>query len=62
VSGVPDFDRATHKQLLASVRAIAGINVTRVSDGQIRENWTVIDMLGMFQQLGRVSAPGATAG
>jgi steroid delta-isomerase-like uncharacterized protein len=106
MSGVPDFDRATHKQLLASFRAafpdlrvsvedliaegdrvvnrgtysgthrgpfqgipptgkpftVAGINVSRVADGQVKEDWTVIDMLGMLQQLGIVPAPGVAAG
>jgi steroid delta-isomerase-like uncharacterized protein len=103
MSGVPPFDRATHKQLLAAFRAafpdqrvaiedliaegdkvvnratysgthrgefqgiaptgkrftIAGINVSRIADGKVVEDWTVLDMLGMLQQLGAVPAPGS---
>ena len=105
MSGAPDFDRAAHKQLMASFRAafpdlrvrveeliaegdkvvnrgtysgthrgafqgiaptgksfeIAGINVSRIADGKVAEDWTVIDMLGMLRQLGVVPAPGAPA-
>jgi steroid delta-isomerase-like uncharacterized protein len=103
MSGVPPFDRAAHKQLLAAFRAafpdqrvaiedliaegdkvvnratysgthrgefqgiaptgkrftIAGINVSRIADGKVVEDWTVLDMLGMLQQLGAVPAPGS---
>jgi steroid delta-isomerase-like uncharacterized protein len=106
MSGVPTFDRATHKQLLAAFRGafpdlritiedliaegdkvanratysgthrgafqglaptgkrftIAGINVSRIADGKVVEDWTVLDMLGMLQQLGAVPAPGPAAG
>jgi predicted ester cyclase len=40
---------------------IDGINVSRVANGQVVEDWTVLDMLGMLQQLGAMPAP-ASAG
>ena len=93
--GVPPFDRATHKQLLAALRAafpdqqvtiedliaegdkvvnratdtgthrgefqgiaptgkrftISGMNISRIADGKVVEDWTVLDMLGMLQQI-----------
>ena len=35
------------------------IDVVRISDGQVVEHWSVGDNLGMMQQLGVVSQPGA---
>lgn len=105
MTGVPRFDRQTHKQLLLSFRAafpdqqvtiedliaegdkvvnratytgthrgdfqgipatgkrftISGVNISRVADGKIVEDWTVLDMLGMLQQLGAIPQP-ETAG
>jgi steroid delta-isomerase-like uncharacterized protein len=102
MSGVPPFDRATHKQLLATFRAafpdqrvtiedliaegdkvvnrttfsgthqgefqgiaptgkritITSISVSRITNGKVVEDWTVLDMLGMLQQLGVVPTPG----
>jgi steroid delta-isomerase-like uncharacterized protein len=96
--GVPPFDRATHKRLLAAFRAafpdqqvtiedliaegdkvvnratytgthrgefqgiaptgkrftISGMNISRIADGKVVEDWTVLDMLGMLQQIGAI--------
>ena len=102
MSGVPDFDREAHKQLLATFRVafpdmrmtiedliaegdkvvnrttfsgthrgefqgiaptgkrvtISSISVSRIANGKVVEDWTVLDMLGMMQQLGVVPTPG----
>jgi steroid delta-isomerase-like uncharacterized protein len=99
--GVPNFDQATHKQLLAAFRAafpdqrvtiddlivegdkvvnratysgthrgefqgvpptgkrftISGINISRVANGRIVEDWTVLDQPGMLQQVGVIPTP-----
>ncbi len=34
------------------------INILRVANGKIAENWAQVDMLGLMQQLGAVPAPG----
>jgi len=34
------------------------IDILRVTDGQMREHWNVVDMLGLIQQLGGVPIPG----
>ena len=34
------------------------IDVWRVADGKLVENWVKMDMLGTMQQLGAVPAPG----
>jgi steroid delta-isomerase-like uncharacterized protein len=39
-----------------------GINLVRVADGRIAEEWVVFDALGMLQQLGAIPAPGQAAG
>jgi steroid delta-isomerase-like uncharacterized protein len=101
MSGVPDFDRAMHRQLLGAFReafpdlqvtiedliaegdrvvsrstyrgthlgmfqgipptgrtfTIGGIDISRVVDGKVVEDWMVLDMLGMLQQLGVIPAP-----
>jgi steroid delta-isomerase-like uncharacterized protein len=44
---------ATGKQV-----RVAYIDVWRVEDGKLVENWVRLDMLGMMQQLGAVPAPG----
>ncbi len=36
---------------------ISGMNITRIADDMIVEDWTVLDMLGMLQQIGAVPAP-----
>jgi steroid delta-isomerase-like uncharacterized protein len=36
---------------------IAGINVSRIADGKVVEDWTVLDMLSMLQQIGALPAP-----
>jgi steroid delta-isomerase-like uncharacterized protein len=38
---------------------VTGITISRIADGQIAEEWTVWDTLGMLQQLGAVPAPTA---
>ena len=37
--------------------AVDAISIFRVSDGQIHEEWTVWDALGLLQQVGAVPAP-----
>ncbi len=41
---------------------IAGMNVFRIEDGKIAENWPQLDMLSLMQQLGVVPPPGQGAG
>jgi steroid delta-isomerase-like uncharacterized protein len=38
------------------------IDVWRVADGKLVENWVKLDELGLMQQLGAVPAPGQTTG
>ncbi len=41
---------------------ITGINIVRIADGRIVEEWVVFDQLGLMQQLGVIPSPGqATA-
>jgi steroid delta-isomerase-like uncharacterized protein len=37
---------------------IDGIDMLRIADGQLAEHWTVVDMLGLMQQLGAVPSQG----
>jgi steroid delta-isomerase-like uncharacterized protein len=46
--GIP----ATGKQI-----AMTGMNIVRISNGMIAENWGEQDTLGMMQQLGAIPAP-----
>jgi steroid delta-isomerase-like uncharacterized protein len=48
---------ATGKQV-----AVAGMDLTRWSNGKAVEHWGVQDALGMLQQLGKIPAPGGAAG
>jgi len=43
---------ATGKQL-----TVPGLVLSRLQDGMIVEEWEILDMLGMFQQLGVVTLP-----
>ena len=43
----------TGKQVLLS-----GIDIQRIADGKVAENWVNLDVLGMLQQLGVVTSPG----
>jgi len=36
---------------------VHGMVISRLKDGKIIEEWEILDMLGMFQQLGVVSLP-----
>lgn len=36
---------------------VQGINIFRFEDGRVAETWTVVDNLGMMQQLGVIPAP-----
>jgi steroid delta-isomerase-like uncharacterized protein len=42
--------------------AIGAINIHRVSEGRIVEQWVNSDTLGLMQQLGAIPAPAATSG
>jgi predicted ester cyclase len=37
---------------------IQGISFARMENGQIAEDWTLIDQMGILQQLGIVPPPG----
>jgi steroid delta-isomerase-like uncharacterized protein len=37
---------------------IGGINVSRIANGRIVEDWTILDQLGMLQQLGVIPTSG----
>jgi steroid delta-isomerase-like uncharacterized protein len=39
---------------------IAAMTIQRIADGKIVEGWTILDVLGMMQQIGVVPAPGQT--
>jgi steroid delta-isomerase-like uncharacterized protein len=39
---------------------VTGINIYRIADGKIVEQWRAWDALGMLQQLGLVPMPGAS--
>lgn len=36
-----------------------GISIYRVEDGKIARDWTVVDMMGIMQQIGAVPEPGS---
>jgi steroid delta-isomerase-like uncharacterized protein len=38
--------------------AFSAINIFRIADGKIAENWPQVDMMGLMQQLGVVPVPG----
>jgi len=38
--------------------AFQGINIFRLANGKIAENWPQVDMMGLMQQLGPVPTPG----
>lgn len=48
VMGIP----ATGKEV-----TVHGMVISRLEDGKIIEEWEILDMLGMFQQLGVISLP-----
>ena len=56
--------RGTHTGQLMGVPptdtqvTMTGIQIVRVADGRIAENWVNFDALGMLQQLGVIPAPG----
>ena len=56
--------RGTHRGALSGIpptgKAIVstGINIHRIADGKIAEQWAEYDMLGLLQQLGVVPSPG----
>jgi steroid delta-isomerase-like uncharacterized protein len=37
---------------------ITGMNIVRIAQGQLAENWGEVDMLGLLQQLGALPTPG----
>lgn len=38
--------------------SINGISIYQVEDGQIVKDWTIVDLLGLMQQVGAVPGPG----
>ena len=44
----------THRQV-----SVTSIGIDRVVNGKIVEGWGEVDMLGMYQQLGVIAAPGS---
>jgi len=56
--------RGTHKGNFAGVAPtgkqvnVTEIAILRIANGKAVEQWTVLDMLGLMQQLGVLSAPG----
>lgn len=40
---------------------IAAMEIYRIADGKLAEQWVVLDALGMMQQLGVIPAPGQAA-
>jgi steroid delta-isomerase-like uncharacterized protein len=62
-----DTIRGTHQGPFAGVPptgrtiTVSRISVFRVVDGQIKEHWGLVDMLGVLQQLGAIPRPGAAA-
>ncbi len=39
---------------------VSGMTINRISGGRVVEDWTVVDQLGLLQQLGALPAPGGT--
>jgi steroid delta-isomerase-like uncharacterized protein len=37
---------------------IGGIDTYRIKDGKMSEHWNVVDMFGLYQQIGLIPAPG----
>ena len=56
--------RGTHKGEFLGIPptskqvTMTGIQVVRITNGKIAENWINLDALGLLQQLGVISAPG----
>jgi steroid delta-isomerase-like uncharacterized protein len=50
--GIPPTGREIH---------VDAITIHRIADGQIAEDWTVWDALGLLQQLGAIPAPEGAA-
>jgi steroid delta-isomerase-like uncharacterized protein len=54
----------THRGAFMGVAAtgkpvvIDAIDILRIADGQLAEHWTVVDMLGLMQQIGALPSPG----
>jgi steroid delta-isomerase-like uncharacterized protein len=41
--------------------SITGMNISRIKNGKVAEDWTLNDMFGMLQQLGAIPAPAGAA-
>jgi steroid delta-isomerase-like uncharacterized protein len=41
--------------------AIMLVDIFRLADGRIAEQWAILDILGMLQQIGAIPTPGAPA-
>jgi steroid delta-isomerase-like uncharacterized protein len=58
--------RGTHRGEMMGIPAtgkavtVSGITINRLSGGRVVEDWTVIDQVGLLQQLGALPAPGGT--
>ncbi len=56
--------RGTHQGELLGIPstgrqiALSAIEIYRLTDGKIAEQWTIMDALGLMQQLGAIPAPG----
>ena len=40
---------------------LTAMEIYRIAEGKIAEQWVIIDALGMMQQLGAIPAPGQAA-
>ena len=60
--------RGTHRGELLGVPptgrpiTLAAMDLYRIRDGKIAEQWVMLDALGLLQQLGAIPAPGHPAG
>jgi steroid delta-isomerase-like uncharacterized protein len=60
--------RATHQETFLGVPptnrqvSVTTVHITRLEGGRIREHWSLMDDLGLMQQLGVVPAAGQTVG